>query len=87
LAELVIVEAQCLRSTAADIQYFEKDKVYSIDMEWAKKRGIWPYFKPLREIPRAELEDREREELDLENQGRTSLGGSRAQRAAQRAAG
>jgi len=58
LAEVIVVEAECLQSTAADIEYFQAGRRYSIDMEWAKKRGIWDYFRPLREIPKREVEER-----------------------------
>ena len=61
-AEMIIVEAECIEATAADIQHFVKGRTYSIDMEWAKARDIWRYFRPLREIPRREAGERVEEE-------------------------
>lgn len=87
MAEVIIVDAECIEATAADIQHFERGRIYPIDMAWAKARGIWPYFRPIREIPGKEVEERAREDLALEAQGRVPLGGTRAQRAAAAAAG
>lgn len=83
--EVIIVDAECIESTAADIQHFVKGNRYQLDMKWAQARGIWGYFRPLREIPKPELQEREQEALELEQQGRTPLSGTRAQRAAQAA--
>lgn len=58
MAEQIIVEAECITSTAADMEYYEQGRTYSIDMKWAKKRDIWRYFRPLREIPNGEVQDR-----------------------------
>jgi len=72
VAKEILVEAKCIRSTAADMLYFEQGLVYTIDMVWAKKRDIWKHFQPLREVPGAEAQDRieeklqEREKVDQE---------------------
>ena len=63
MSEQILVEVECVRSTSADIDYFEKDGVYTIDMAWAKARGIWKYFKPLREVPNLEAEERIKDEV------------------------
>ena len=62
MAEEILVEVECVRSTAADIDYFEAGKIYTVDMEWAKRRGIWKYFEPLREVPETEAVERVRED-------------------------
>ena len=59
----VLVEAECITSTAADIDYYEAGRVYTIDMVWAKARDIWRHFRPLREVSAAEAEDRIRDEI------------------------
>jgi hypothetical protein len=61
-----MVDAECIQSTAIDINYFKAGGRYTIDMEWAKARGIWGYFRPLREIPKREVEERNQQELELE---------------------
>ena len=59
----VLVEAQCMTSTAADIDYYEAGRTYTIDMLWAKARGIWKYFQPLRDVSAKEAEERIRDEI------------------------
>ncbi len=49
--EKIMVRCECNESTAADIEYFEQGRQYTIDMKWAQGRGIWRYFDPLEEIP------------------------------------
>jgi hypothetical protein len=56
-----MVDAVCQESTSADISFFEAGRQYTIDMLWAKARGIWRYFKPLREIPEKEVIEREKD--------------------------
>lgn len=63
MEETIMVEAECLQSTAADIDYFEQGRTYTIDMWWAKKRGVWKYFRPLREVPDNEAKDRIHDEI------------------------
>ncbi len=58
MADPILVEAKCIRATAADSEYFEEGRTYTIDMVWAKKRDIWQYFEPLREVPMQEANDR-----------------------------
>ncbi len=62
VAEEILVEVKCLRSTAADIDYFEAGRIYTVDMEWAKRRGIWKYFEPLRDVSQSEAVERVRED-------------------------
>ncbi len=59
----MIVEVECITSTAADSDYYEAERVYSVDMAYAKRRGIWKYFRPLREIPEKEAQDRVNDEI------------------------
>ena len=59
----MIVEVECITSTAVDSDYYEAGRDYSVDMAWAKKRDIWKYFKPLREIPEKEARDRVNDEI------------------------
>lgn len=63
MAGPTLVEAECVTSTAADIDYYESGRTYIIDMVWAKARGIWKYFKPLRDVSAQEAEDRIRDEI------------------------
>ena len=63
MPETILVEVECIKSTAADIDYFEKDQFYTIDMAWAKARGIWRYFRPLNELSVREAEERVRDEI------------------------
>ena len=58
MADPILVEVECIRATAADSEYFEEGRIYTVDMVWAKKRDIWRYFKPLREVPMKEANDR-----------------------------
>lgn len=58
MADPILVEVECTRATAADIEYFYEGRTYTIDMVWAKKRDIWRYFRPLREVPMKEANDR-----------------------------
>ena len=60
--EQILVSCECIESTAVDIQYFEQGRVYDVDMKWAKKRGIWGYFKPLEEIPVSRKRERKADE-------------------------
>lgn len=61
--EPILVEVECIQNTAADIDYFEQGREYTIDMRWAKKRDIWQYFRPLREVSAKEAEDRIHDEI------------------------
>lgn len=61
--EPILVEAECIRDTAVDIDYYTAGKTYTIDMVWAKKRDVWKYFRPLREVPEKEAEDHLRDEI------------------------
>ena len=61
--EPILVEATCIRATAADDQYFEEGRTYTIDMVWAKKRDVWRYFRPLREISVEQAEERVHDEI------------------------
>jgi len=58
MANPILVEVECIRATAADYEYFEEGRTYTVDMVWAKKRDIWRYFRPLREVPMNEANDR-----------------------------
>lgn len=60
--EAVMVEAKCIKSTAADIDYFEADRTYTLDLEWAKRRGIWKYFEEVRQVLTKEAYERIRED-------------------------
>jgi len=63
VAEPILVEVECLQTTSADIDYFEQGRIYTIDMVWAKKRDIWRYFRPLREVSHKEAEERIQDEI------------------------
>lgn len=58
MADPILVEVECIRATTADYEYFEEGRTYTVDMVWAKKRDIWRYFRPLREVPKNEANDR-----------------------------
>ncbi len=59
----ILVEAECITDTAVDMEYYTAGKTYTIDMVWAKKRDIWRYFRPLREVSEKEAEDRIHDEI------------------------
>ena len=63
MVEPILVEVECIRATAADYEYFEEGRTYTVDMRWAKKRDVWRYFRPLREVPKMEAEDRINDEI------------------------
>jgi len=56
--ETILVEVECLEDTSADLEYYHRGRRYTVDMEWAKSRGIWRYFRPLREVSTKEAEER-----------------------------
>jgi len=64
MSNAIMVEVQCLKSTAADIDYYEAGRIYTIGMAWAKKRGIWKYFEPVREVSENEVGERAHERTD-----------------------
>jgi len=45
------------------MDYYEKGRVYTIDMVWAKSRDIWKYFRPRRDVSAAEAEERIHDEI------------------------
>ena len=55
---VVLVEAECVQSTQAGIDYYEAGRTYTLDMVWAKRVDIWRYFRPLREVSGKEAEER-----------------------------
>ena len=70
MGETILVDVECIQSTAADIDHFQEGRQYTVDMRWAKNRGIWRYFRPLREIPESEAEERLHDEVIPEQQRR-----------------
>ena len=63
MEEPILVEVECLQTTSADIDYFEQGRIYTVDMVWAKKRDVWQYFRPLREVSHKEAEERVQDEI------------------------
>lgn len=63
MAGPILVEVECIRATAADFDYYEEGRKYTIDMVWAKKRDIWRYFRPIREVSNNEVQDRIYDEI------------------------
>lgn len=75
--EPVLVEVECITSTAADTDYFEKGRTYTIDMVYAKRRDIWRHFRAIREVSNEEAEQRIQDEI-LPGQVQTMRGMSDA---------
>jgi hypothetical protein len=63
MAEPILVEAECRTSTACDYDYFAAGHKYTIDWEWAKRRGIAKYFNPLQEVPASQVEEKVLDEI------------------------
>ena len=59
----VLVEAECVTTTQEGIDYYEAGRTYTIDVNWAKRRGLWGYFRPLRELAPREAEERIYDEI------------------------
>lgn len=56
--ESVMVDAECIRDTAEKGAYYKAGQTYTIDMAHAMEVGNWKYFRPLREVPEAEVRER-----------------------------
>jgi len=61
----ILVECLCITSTAADYDYYQAGTKYTIDMVWAKKRDVWRYFKPLREVSVKEVKEKYQDESPM----------------------
>ncbi len=70
MGETILVECECIRDTAEGIDYYTAGQTYTLDMKWAKERGIWKYFKPLQEIPESQAEERLHDEVIPEQKAR-----------------
>ena len=57
-----LVEALCITSTAADFDYYAKGTVYTLDWDYAKRKGIDKHFEVSRVMGQKEATERFREE-------------------------
>jgi hypothetical protein len=61
--EPVLVECECITPTTDHIDYYERGKIYTIDMVHAKEIDIWRRFRPLRDVSASEAQERIQDEI------------------------